>query len=94
MIVEYDITLAYLFPALMSTISIKLPDDLLKASTKLAESLHLSRAAYIRRSIEQMNRETERRLRAERMMRASLKVRKESLAVNAEFAVVEQDPDA
>ncbi|MGE0643777.1 MAG: CopG family transcriptional regulator [Nitrospira sp.] len=78
----------------MSTISLKLPDDLLKVSTKLAESLHLSRAAYIRRSLERMNQETERQLRAERMTRASLKVRKESMAVNAEFAEVERDPDA
>ena len=78
----------------MSTISIKLPDDLLKTSTKLAKSLHLSRAAYIRRSLERMNRETERKLRAARMMRAALKVRKESIAVNAEFAIVERDPDA
>lgn len=78
----------------MSTISLKLPDDLLKVSTKLAESLHLSRAAYIRRSLERMNRETERHLRAERMTRASLKVRKESMVVNAEFAAVERDSDA
>jgi predicted transcriptional regulator len=78
----------------MSTISIKLPDDLLKASTKLAESLHLSRAAYIRRSLQRMNRETERQLRAERIIRASLKVRKESMVVNAEFSRVERDPDA
>ena len=78
----------------MSTISITLPDNLLKTSTKFAESLHLSRAAYIRRSIERMNRETERRMRAERLMRASLKVRKESMNVNTEFASVERDPDA
>ncbi len=78
----------------MSTISIKLPDNLLKASTKFAESLHLSRAAYIRRSIERMNRDTERRLRAERMMRASLKVRGESMKVNVGFAAIERDPDA
>lgn len=78
----------------MSTISITLPDDLLKTSTKLADSLHLSRAAYIRRSLERMNREMERQLRAERMMRASLKVRKESMAVNAEFSALEKDPDA
>ena len=78
----------------MSTISITLPDNLLKASTKFAESLHLSRAAYIRRSIERMNRDTERRMRAERMMRASLKVRKESMKVNAELASMERDPDA
>jgi very-short-patch-repair endonuclease len=78
----------------MSTISVQLPDDLLKVSTKLAESLHLSRAAYIRRSLERMNRETERHLRVERLTRASLKVRKQSMAVNAEFAMVERDPDA
>lgn len=78
----------------MSTISITLPDTLLKTSTKFAESLRLSRAAYIRRSLERMNRETERRLRAERMMRASLKVRKESMHVNATFASIEHDPDA
>jgi very-short-patch-repair endonuclease len=78
----------------MSTISVQLPDDLLKVSTKLAESLHLSRAAYIRRSLERMNRETERHLRVERLTRASLKVRKQSMAVNAEFAMVERAPDA
>lgn len=78
----------------MTTISINLPDELLKTSTKCAESLQLSRAAYIRRSIERMNRETERRLRAERMVRASQKVRGESRRVNAEFAAVERDADA
>ena len=78
----------------MSTISIQLPDDLLKTSTRLAESLHLSRAAYIRRSIERMNQEMERQLRAKRMVRASLKVRKESMTVNAEFGAMEHDPDA
>lgn len=78
----------------MITISLKLMDDLLKASTKLAESLHLSRAAYIRRSIERMNHDTQRQLRTERMTRASLKVRKESMAVNAEFSRVEREPDA
>ena len=63
----------------------KLPDDLLQVSTKLAESLHLSRAAYIRRALEPMNEETEQQPQGERMRRASLKVRKESMAVNAEF---------
>lgn len=78
----------------MGTISIKLPDELLKASTRYAESLRVSRAAYIRQSIERMNRETGRRLRAEQMMRASQKVRGESRKVNAEFSAVERDPDA
>jgi metal-responsive CopG/Arc/MetJ family transcriptional regulator len=78
----------------MNTISVTLPEELIKASTRYAQSLKVSRAAYIRQSLERMNRETERRLRAERMMRASRKVRKESLRVNAEFAAVEKDPDA
>ncbi len=43
----------------MSIISIKLPDNLLKTSTKLAELLCLSHTASIRRSIERMNRPTE-----------------------------------
>ena len=78
----------------MTTITLTLPEKLLNASSKLAESLHLSRAAYIRRSIERMNRDTERHLRTERMTRASLKVRGESMAVNAEFAAAERDPKA
>jgi hypothetical protein len=52
------------------------------------------RAEYIRRAIERMNREAEARARAERMARASRKVRKESMRVNAEFARIERDPDA
>lgn len=59
----------------MSTITLTLPEKLLKASSKLAESLHMSRSAYIRRSIERMNRDMERRLGAERLARASLRVR-------------------
>lgn len=78
----------------MSTITLTLPEKLLKASSKFAESLSLSRAAYIRRSIERMNRETERKLRAERIMRASLAVRGESMKVNADFSAGEKDPDA
>ena len=36
----------------MGAISLKLPDDLLETSSKCAEAIHLSRAAYIRRAIE------------------------------------------
>ncbi len=78
----------------MSTISVNLPDDLLKRCTRYAQSLRVSRAAYIRRSLERMNRETERQLRADRLMRASQKVREGSLRVNAEFDAIETDLDA
>ena len=78
----------------MSAISLKLPDDLLEVSTRCAVALRLSRAAYIRRAVERMNRETQARLRARRLADASRRVRAESMKVNAEFAAVERAPDA
>ena len=78
----------------MEAISLKLPEDLLSASRRCAQVLRVSRAAYIRRAIERMNRDTQAQLRAERLATASKKVRKESMKVNAEFAAVETDPDA
>lgn len=78
----------------MGAISLKLPEDVLKASRRCADTLHLSRAAYIRRAIERMNRQTQALLRARRLAEASKKVRKESMRVNREFAAIEQAPDA
>jgi hypothetical protein len=78
----------------MEAISLKLPEDLLNASRRYAHALRVSRAAYIRRAIERMNKDTEARLRAERLAAASQRVRKESMKVNAEFAAIETDPDA
>ncbi len=78
----------------MAAISLKLPDDLLEASSRCAEALRVSRAEYIRRAIERMNRETSARVRAERLAAASRRVRGESMRVNAEFAAVEGDVDA
>ena len=78
----------------MSAISLKLPEDLLEASGRCADALKLTRAEYMRRAIEQMNRETSARLRARRLRAASLKVRGESMRVNAEFAAIERDIDA
>ena len=78
----------------MAAISLKLPEELLKASGRYADALRLTRAEYIRRALEQMNRETRARLRAGRLRDASLKVRGESMRVNAEFAAIERDLDA
>jgi predicted transcriptional regulator len=78
----------------MSAISLKLPDDLLEASSRCAVALKLSRAAYIRRAVERMNRETQTRLRARRLADASRRVRAESMKVNTEFAALERTPDA
>ena len=78
----------------MGAISLKLADDILDASGRRASALKLSRAAYIRRAVECMNRETRARLSARRLAEVSRKVRGESMKVNAEFAAIERAPDA
>ncbi len=78
----------------MDSISLKLPGQLLERSGRYAKAIRVSRAEYIRRAIERMNRETEAQLRAERIAAASRRVRKESMKVNAEFAAIEDAPDA
>ena len=78
----------------MGAISLNLPDDLAQASGEYARALRLSRAEYIRRAIERMNRETRAQLRAKRLAEVSRRVRAESMRVNAEFAAIERDLDA
>ena len=78
----------------MDAISLKLPEELLKASGRCARALGMSRAEYIRHAIERMNRDAEASARAARLVKASSRVRQESMRVNAQFAVVERDPDA
>ena len=78
----------------MGAISLKLPDELLAASGECAAALHLSRAEYIRRAVEQLNRATRAELRAKRLAEVSRRVRDESMRVNAEFTAIERDQDA
>jgi predicted DNA-binding protein len=78
----------------MEAISLKLPSELIEQSAKCAKALGISRAEYIRRAIERMNREAASAARAARLKKASMKVRKGSMRVNAEFAKFERDPDA
>ena len=75
----------------MIAISLKLPEQLLAASGECAAALRLSRAEYIRRAIELMNRETCARLRAERLREVSHRVRRDSMRINAEFDAIEHD---
>ena len=78
----------------MPAISLKLSEDLLALATECAGALRLSRAEYIRQALERMNRDTRGRMRAERLRAASLRVRQDSMRVNAEFDAVERDVDA
>jgi len=77
----------------MKAVLLKLPDELVAAGDACADSLGVSRAEYIRRAIDRMNRETARAQRARDLMKASKKVRAESARVNAEFDVIEGDVD-
>ncbi len=77
----------------MRTISLSLTDAVLERSGRCAEALAISRAEYIRRALQAMNRETDAQLRADRLTQASRKVRDESMRVNAEFDAIENDPD-
>lgn len=77
----------------MSTISVRLPDHLLKETDRRAEELHVSRTDYIRKALETMNIEMLRRERSVRLKEVSQRVREESMRVNAEFARIETAPD-
>ena len=78
----------------MPAISLKLSENLLSLSGECAAALRLSRAEYIRRALERMNSDTRVHMRAERLRAASVRVRRESMRVNAEFDAVERDVDA
>ena len=78
----------------MRSIALKLPEELIEESARLAGSLNVSRAEYIRMALQRMNRRTKARLRAERLAAVSRRVRGESMRVNAEFAAIERDPNA
>lgn len=78
----------------MTTLSLRLPDELLHEVDATAKQLHMPRADYVRKALEQMNRAVAAQQRRARLMEASLKVRAESMAVNAAFDAVEDAPHA
>ncbi len=77
----------------MNTVSMRLPDEMLREVDKRAAELDIPRTEYIRRAILAMNSAIEDAKRRDRLKRASLKVRSESMRVNAEFAAIERAPD-
>lgn len=76
----------------MSAITVRIPDNALRDLDHCANVIHLPRAEYIRRAIENMNAEVKIQQAAERLKKASLRVRKESMRVNKEFNRIENDP--
>ena len=78
----------------MTSLSLRLPDDLLHEVDAFADELHIPRAAYVRKALERMNASVAAQRRRTRLMEVSLKVRGESMRVNAEFDAIEDVPHA
>jgi metal-responsive CopG/Arc/MetJ family transcriptional regulator len=78
----------------MTTISLRLPDELVKEADKRASELRVPRAEYIRRAIAALNAQVSAEQRRRHMMEVSRRVRGESMRVNAEFDAIEDAPDA
>ncbi len=76
----------------MTTISIRLPDDILNEVDKIAKDLNVPRTAYLRQAILSMNNKVKEDRRRARIIQPSRRVRKESMRINAEFSEVEHDP--
>ena len=76
----------------MNTITVRLPDQLFQELDNYSKKLKISRALYVRKALERLNREMEAQRRGERLKKVSLKVRNESLRVNAEFREIEDAP--
>ena len=78
----------------MTTLSLRLPDELLHDVDDFARQMHIPRAEYVRKALEQMNLAVAAQRRRKRLMETSLKVRAESMKINAEFSSVEDAPHA
>jgi len=76
----------------MTTISIRLPENVLNEVDKIAKDLKVPRTAYLRQAILSMNSKVKEDRRKARIMKLSKRVRKESMRINAEFSEVEHDP--
>jgi hypothetical protein len=78
----------------MATLSLRLSDEMLSEVDSLAGSMGIGRAEYVRQALVRMKTATESARLRRRLQEASLKVRAESMAVNAEFETIETDPRA
>jgi predicted transcriptional regulator len=78
----------------MTTVTLRLSDNIVHRIDANAHLLHISRSEYIKRAILEMNSEVQEHGRNQRLMAASQLVRKESMKINTEFAAIENDPEA
>jgi predicted transcriptional regulator len=76
----------------MTTISIRLADNVLDEVDKIVKDLNVPRTAYLRQAILAMNSKIKEERRRARVIKLSKRVRKESMRIDAEFSEVEHDP--
>jgi metal-responsive CopG/Arc/MetJ family transcriptional regulator len=76
----------------MTTITIRVPDEMLHEIDKRASDLQIPRAVYVRKALERMNKGVVAEQRRQRLMEVSCRVREESMRINAEFSEIEHDP--
>lgn len=77
-----------------SLVSIRIDSKLLLTMKANAHLLEVSQTDYIRRAIELMNKKIEKEEKSKQLQAASLRVRGESMKINAEFGEFEDDPEA
>jgi len=76
----------------MSALTVRLPHQVIDEVDNRAKKLHITRSEYIRKSIENMNKQLQQEERKNKFIRISNLVRKESMVVNSEFSKVEHEP--
>jgi metal-responsive CopG/Arc/MetJ family transcriptional regulator len=76
----------------MSALTVRLPHQVIDEVDNRAKKLHITRSEYIRKSIENMNKQLQQEERKDKFIRISNLVRKESMVVNSEFSKVEHEP--
>ncbi len=78
----------------MTNITVRLPDNILQRMDTNAHRLHMTRSEYIKNAIVELSRNIEDEARRQKLQAASLRVREESMKINAEFSEIEHDPEA
>jgi predicted transcriptional regulator len=77
----------------MAHLSIRLPESLIEDLTALAKAEHQSKAELVREALEHYRQLKISNARKERLSKASLLVRNDSMRVNSEFAEFEGEPN-
>jgi metal-responsive CopG/Arc/MetJ family transcriptional regulator len=77
----------------MPILTIRLPDKILHEVDLKSRSLHVSKNAYIQKAINNLNEQINWDIKRKRLIKASQEVRSNSMEVNNEFSVIENDPE-